>query len=154
MRSVLFLCTGNSARSIMAEAYLNYRGNGTWKAWSAGSKPAGKVNPLALETLSAHGIEASSDGKEPRSQSWDEFAAANAPAMEFVITVCDNAAGESCPVWPKQGDAPPRTLHWSFPDPAAATGTHAERLEVFEAVFADICAAIDGFLAEAETAPV
>ena len=120
MKTILFLCTGNSARSIMAEAYMNHMGKdapgGGWRAYSAGSKPTGKPNPFALETLKAHGI----DLIEPaRSKSWDEFAAEGAPALDVVVTVCDNAAAETCPVWPhKQGQAPLK-LHWGFPDPTA-----------------------------------
>jgi len=144
MRNVLFLCTGNSARSIMAEAYLNKAGAGRWQAFSAGSKPTGKPNPLAIETLAAHGVAA--DGA--RSKSWDEFADAGAPLMDIVITVCDNAAGEPCPVWPMRPGKAPRKLHWSFPDPAAATGDEAERRAAFELVFADIRTRIDALLAE------
>jgi arsenate reductase len=143
MKSILFLCTGNSARSIMAEAYLNAKGAPDWRAFSAGSKPTGKPNPLALETLVAHGIAAPG----ARSKSWDEFAAPGAPVMDAIITVCDNAAGETCPVWPVRSGTPPLRLHWSFPDPAAATGSHAERRAAFEAVFTDIRTQIDAFLA-------
>lgn len=142
MKTILFLCTGNSARSIMAEAYMNAKGAPRWRAFSAGSKPAGKPNPLALTTLSAHGI----IPEAPRSKSWDEFAAPDAPLMDVVVTVCDNAAGEVCPVFPARGGKAPRKLHWSFPDPAAATGSEAEKRAAFEAVFADIRSAIDGFL--------
>ncbi len=142
--TILFLCTGNSARSIMAEAYMNKAGAPDWRAFSAGSHPAGAPNPLALKTMAAHGISAPG----ARSKSWDEFAAAGAPVMDVVVTVCDNAAGEVCPIWPTSGAAPPRKLHWSFPDPAAATGGHAERRAAFERIFADIRARIDAFLAE------
>jgi arsenate reductase len=144
MKSVLFLCTGNSARSIMAEAYLNKAAAPGWRAWSAGSKPAGNPNPLALETLAAHAIAAIG----ARSKSWDEFASADAPLMDVIITVCDNAAGEACPLWPSRDGAAPRQLHWSFPDPAAAAGTYAERRAAFEQVFAGIRDRIDRFLAE------
>lgn len=140
--NVLFLCTGNSARSIMAEAYLNHAGGGRYKAYSAGSQPTGRPNPLAIETLSAHGIDAGA----ARSKSWDEFAAPGALLMDVVVTVCDNAAGEVCPIWPTRAGAAPAKLHWSFPDPAAATGGDAEKRAAFEAVFADLRAAIDGFL--------
>ena len=143
VRRILFLCTGNSARSIMAEAYMNAKGAPLWRAFSAGSKPAGKPNSFALETLSAHGVII----KNPRSKSWDEFAAPLAPIMDVVITVCDNAAGEICPIWPMRGGTAPRKLHWSFPDPAAATGNEADKRAAFEKVFEGIRARIDGFLA-------
>jgi len=144
MKNILFLCTGNSARSIMAEAYMSQKGAPRWRAFSAGSKPTGKPNPLAIEVLSAYGISFPS----ARSKSWNEFAAPGAPLMNVVVTVCDNAAAETCPVWPAQSGSPPRKLHWSFPDPAAATGSSADKRAAFEAVFADIRRAIDGFLAE------
>ena len=121
--NVLFLCTGNSARSIMAEAILNRLGRGKFKAFSAGSQPAGYVHPLALQMLrNAH-----YDVTGLRSKPWDEFAAADAPKLDFVFTVCDNAANEVCPVWPGQ----PMTAHWGLPDPAKAEGTDAERATVF-----------------------
>jgi arsenate reductase (thioredoxin) len=125
--NVLFLCTGNSARSIMAESYLNHAGRGQFRAYSAGSFPKGEVNPLALATLRAHGVPVG----EPRSKSWDEFATPSAAKMDLVITVCDNAAGEVCPFWP----GTPAKAHWSFPDP--------HDLASFESVFAQIRAAID-----------
>jgi arsenate reductase len=143
MKSILFVCTGNSARSIMAEAYMNAASGGRWRAVSAGSNPAGAPNPFALETLSAHGIPAPG----ARSKSWSEFAGADAPAMDVVVTVCDSAAAEACPAWPARAGAAPRRLHWSFPDPASAQGTDAEKRAAFEAVFADIRARIDAFLA-------
>jgi arsenate reductase len=143
-KSILFLCTGNSARSIMAEAYMNKAGAGDWRAYSAGSKPTGRPNPFALQTLADHAIAAT----DARSKSWDEFAQAGAPAIDVVVTVCDNAAGETCPVFFAPGGAQPVRLHWSFPDPAAATGSDSEKRAAFEAVFADIRARIDAFLAE------
>ena len=112
--NVLFLCTGNSARSILAEAVMNHVGQGRFKAYSAGSAPKGKVHPLTLETLKKAGL--STEGL--RSKTWDEFAVADAPQMDFVFTVCDNAAGEACPVWPGQ----PMTAHWGIEDPAAVAG--------------------------------
>ena len=115
---VLFLCTGNSARSIIAEAILNRDGQGRFKAYSAGSHPRGEVNPHALRLLQTMHFDTSGF----RSKSWDEFAVPNAPAMDFVFTVCDDAAGEQCPFWPGQ----PMTAHWGVPDPALATGTEAE----------------------------
>ena len=123
--NVLFLCTHNSARSILAEALLNHLGKGKFKAYSAGSSPRENQtpNPLAIVTLEKAGI--STDGLS--SKSWDVFAEPNAPHMDLVITVCDNAAGEVCPYWPGQ----PATAHWGYADPSAGTGTDAEKLEAF-----------------------
>jgi len=125
--NVLFLCTGNSARSIMAEAILNHRGNGQVTAYSAGSHPSGSPRPEALTQLASAGI--STDGL--RSKSWDEFAAPGAPAMNFVFTVCDNAANEACPYWPGQ----PMTAHWGVSDPAAVKGTLDEIARAFRDAF-------------------
>jgi arsenate reductase len=123
--NVLFLCTGNSARSILAESLLNHWGQGRFRAFSAGSFPKGAVHPLALELL--HRRHLPTAGLS--SKSWNAFAAAGAPRMDFVITVCDQAAGEVCPVWPGS----PVTAHWGVPDPAAVTGSEAERRQAFAA---------------------
>ena len=119
--NVLFLCTGNSARSILAESILNSVGRPRFMAHSAGSQPAGRVNEFALEYLTAKRLPANG----LRSKSWDEFATRSAPVMDFVITVCDNAAGEVCPIWPGR----PITAHWGVPDPAAVIGSDAQKRE-------------------------
>jgi len=121
--NVLFLCTGNSARSILAEALLNHKSNGNFTAYSAGSHPSGTPRPEALAQLQSAGI--STAGL--RSKSWDEFAAPGAPHLDFVFTVCDNAAKEQCPYWPGQ----PMTAHWGIPDPAAVKGTPEEIARAF-----------------------
>ena len=136
--NVLFLCTGNSARSILAEAYLNAAGRARFAAYSAGSHPAGKVNPLALELLAKNRL-----GTEGlRSKNWDEFAAPGAPVMDFVFTVCDQAAGEACPVWPGQ----PMTAHWGVDDPARAEGTDEQKRKAFMRAFAELSARINLFV--------
>ena len=121
--NVLFVCTGNSARSILAEGLLNHLARGRFIAHSAGSRPSGTVNPFALSTLQTLRVPA----EGLRSKSWGEFAAAGAPALDFVFTVCDNAAGEVCPVWPGQ----PMSAHWGVPDPAALAGTDEEKAQAF-----------------------
>ncbi len=128
-KTILVLSAGNSARSIMAEAYINHMSQGRWTAYSAGPKPNGGVNPLALEALAAAGIP---PPHHPRSKSWDEFTGPNAPKLDLVVTVCDNAAQEVCPYFP--GTA--QKVHLPFPDPAAASGSHAEQLQSFKDVLA------------------
>ncbi len=125
--NVLFLCTGNSARSILAESILNQAGKGRFKGWSAGSHPKGAVHPLALALLRQLGLP--TEGL--RSKSWEEFAAPGAPEMDYVFTVCDSAAGETCPIWPGH----PITAHWGVPDPVAADGSEAVRMLAFRDAF-------------------
>ena len=137
--NVLFLCTGNSARSIMAEGILNHKGKGLFTAYSGGSHPSGAPRPEALAQLSASGISTNF----ARSKSWDEFSAPNAPRMDFIFTVCDNAAGEACPYWPGQ----PVTAHWGIPDPAAVQGTPEEIARGFRDAFSTLDRRISLFLA-------
>ena len=136
--NVLFLCTGNSARSILAEAILNRLGAGKFRGYSAGSQPAGEVNPLALHLLR----KASYDVSKLRSKSWDEFAAPGAPKLDFVFTVCDDAANEICPIWPGQ----PMSAHWGLPDPVKAQGTEAERNLAFADTMRMLTQRIDIFV--------
>ncbi|HEX6319054.1 MAG TPA: arsenate reductase ArsC [Burkholderiales bacterium] len=136
---VLFLCTANSARSILAEAYLNHVGRERFRAYSAGSRPAGKVNRLALELLRESGIPTAG----LRSKSWQEFTWSGAPEFDFVLTVCGAAAGELCPVWPGR----PATAHWGVADPAATTGSDKEKRDAFRLAFAELSDRIDRLVA-------
>lgn len=136
--NVLVLCTGNSARSILGEALFNALGNGKFKACSAGSKPVGRVNPGAIELLQEKGF--STEGL--RSKSWDEFAAPGAPEIDFIFTVCDNAAGETCPIWPGK----PATAHWGIPDPAHVEGDVARRA-AFKKAYEQLAHRIQLFMA-------
>lgn len=135
---VLFLCTGNSARSILAEAVLNHKGAGRFSAASAGSHPRGSVHPLAIDLLRRLGYPTD----DLRSKSWDEFAAPGVPPFHFVFTVCDSAAAEVCPVWPGQ----PMTAHWGMPDPAAVEGSELERTNAFRDTFRMLERRIDLFV--------
>jgi len=137
-RNVLFLCTGNSARSILAEAILNQKGSPNFRAYSAGSHPTGRVNPIAVKLLDA----AKMPVANLRSKSWDEFAKPGAPKMDFVFTVCDNAANEICPVWPGQ----PITAHWGVPDPAAMAGSQSQIERAFRDAFVTLDRRISLFL--------
>lgn len=138
--NVLFLCTGNSARSILAEATLNHldAGRGRFRGYSAGSQPKGQVHPLALQLLREHQVP--TDGL--RSKSWDEFGRPDAPALDFIFTVCDNAAAETCPIWPGQ----PITAHWGVPDPAAAEGSDEARLAAFADALVVLRGRIESFM--------
>lgn len=136
--TVLFLCTGNSARSILAEVILNSRAGGRYAAYSAGSQPAGCVNPAAIRELERK----SHDVEGLASKSWDAFAGAAAPSFDFVITVCDNAAGESCPVW----NGSPVSAHWGIPDPAAVKGSDEEIAAAFDRAYGQLSRRIDRFL--------
>jgi arsenate reductase len=136
--NVLFLCTGNSARSIFAEAILNHRGKPNFRAFSAGSHPTGRVNPYAIHQLESGGLPTTG----LRSKSWDEFAKPGAPRMNFVFTVCDNAAQEICPVWPGQ----PMTAHWGVPDPAAVAGSNEQIERAFREAFVTLDRRIGLFL--------
>jgi protein-tyrosine-phosphatase len=137
--NVLFLCTGNTARSILAEGILRQVGAGRFRAFSAGSQPKGTVNPFALKVLAAHEINV----QGLRCKSWDEFGASDAPRIDFVITVCDNAAGETCPVWPGQ----PISAHWGIEDPAAIEGTDIEKERAFEQAYHYLSRRIEAFAA-------
>jgi arsenate reductase (thioredoxin) len=140
--NILFLCTGNSARSVMAEAFMWVAGNGRFNTFSAGSHPTGKVNPFAVEQIDDTGF----SHANLRSKSWDEFAGAEGPQMDFIITVCDNAAGEACPYWPGK----PSTAHWGFADPAAVEGSD----EIKRAAFAKIAAQIRSRIASFAKLPL
>lgn len=136
---VLFLCTGNTARSVLAEGLLRQLGKGRFRAYSAGSQPKGVVNPFAVKVLGTYGYPI--DGY--RSKSWDEFSGPDAPVMDFVFTVCDSAAGETCPFWPGQ----PMTAHWGIPDPAAVEGTDIEKEAAFVTAFKQMRNRIEVFTA-------
>lgn len=138
MHRVLFLCTGNSARSILAEAYLNAAGKTRFKAYSAGSHPTGKVNPFALELIEKNRFPAAG----LRSKSWDQFSKPGAPKLDFVFTVCDHAAGEVCPLWPGQ----PITAHWGIADPAAVGGSDQDKRRAFLRAFSELSTRINLFL--------
>ena len=135
--NVLFLCTGNSARSILAEAVLSHSGRGHFRAFSAGSHPGGTVNPFAIELLAKNGMPVA----DLRSKSWDEFAAPGAPPIDFVFTVCDNAAGEVCPIWPGK----PMTAHWGIEDPAAVEGSDDDKRRAFMKAFTEMSRRISLF---------
>jgi len=136
--NVLILCTGNSARSILGEALIGHWGRGRFRGFSAGSQPKGRVHPLALDLLEHEGL--AIEGL--RSKSWEEFAAADAPPLDFIFTVCDNAAGEACPVWPGH----PMTVHWGIDDPAAAQGSDAQQRLAFRKAFEELERRIRAFI--------
>lgn len=136
--NILVLCTGNSARSILGEVLFNHKSNGSITGYSAGSQPAGQVNPAALQLLSIKGHDTSA----LRSKSWDEFSEIDAPHMDAVITVCSSAAGETCPIWP----GTPVRAHWGFPDPAAVTESEFAKQEAFALIYDALAANIDRFL--------
>ena len=135
--NVLFLCTGNSARSVLAECLLNRLGQGRFKAYSAGSNPTGAVSPFALELLQSQDFDISG----LRSKNWDEFAGENAPEIDFIFTVCDNAAGETCPLWPGK----PVSAHWGLPDPAAVTGSDEDKRLAFADTLGELARRIELF---------
>lgn len=139
--NVLFLCTGNSARSVMSEALVTILGKGRFVGYSAGSKPTGAINPFAVEQIQRFDPSFAVGGL--RSKSWDEFALPGAPVMDFIVTVCDNAAGETCPFWPGR----PATAHWGYEDPAAVEGSDADKRAAFAAVFEQIKRRIERFVA-------
>ena len=136
--NMLFLCTGNSARSILGESIVNHRGGGRFRGFSAGSQPKGAVHRLALDLLRE--LDMPTGGL--RSKNWDEFAQPGAPVMDFIVTVCDNAAGETCPIWPGR----PMTAHWGLPDPAAVEGPEAERRQAFRQTFTELESRIRAFM--------
>ena len=139
--NVLFLCTGNSARSVMSEALVTLLGKGRFQGYSAGSKPTGRINPFAVEQIKLYDASYPTDGM--RSKSWDEFAVADAPNMDFIVTVCDNAAGEACPYWPGR----PATAHWSYEDPAAVEGSDEDKRAAFAKTFEQIKKRMEAFVA-------
>ncbi len=139
--NVLFLCTGNSARSVMSEALVTILGQGRFRGYSAGSHPAGRVNPFALEQIRQYDPGYPTEGM--RSKSWDEFAAPDAPHMDFIVTVCDNAAGETCPYWPGR----PATAHWSYTDPAGVEGSTEDKRAAFAKTFGQIKQRMEAFVA-------
>ena len=136
--SILFLCTGNSARSILAETIVNQMGAGRFKAYSAGSFPAGRVNPHAIRLLESLGVQTAG----LRSKSWDEFSGADAPTLDFVITVCDNAAGEVCPIWLGHS----LQVHWGLPDPASVEGSEDDKLKAFKTTYAALSERLEAFM--------